>query len=85
MERYYEIHCSTPYVGEDNYYYYRTNNIDKLKHYATDCMYENGAEWYDIETMEDYPDEDDYFEACDFHIKEITKEEYEEECPWDVR
>ena len=83
MIKYYEIHCSTPYCGEDDYYYFKTDDEEKVKDYAQKCLYENGNEWYDEQAEIDYPDEDDYYNECDYQIKEITKEEYYDECPWD--
>lgn len=81
--KYYEIHCETPYCGEDNYYYFKTDDKEKLKEYAQECLYENGNEWYDDQAEEDYPDENDYFNECNYTIKEITREEYLDECPWE--
>ena len=82
--KYYEIKCETPYCGEDNYYYYKTEEPDKVKYYAAECMHENADNWYDEdELMGQYDSFDQYLEDCGYVIKEITKEEYEDECPWD--
>lgn len=82
--KYYEIHCETPYCGEDAYYYYKSEELSKVKEYAAECMYENASVWYEEdEAMGHYDDFEQYFEDCSYDIKEITEEEYYEECPWD--
>ena len=83
--KYYEIHCETPYCGEDNYYYYKSEKEDEKAFLAfvDECLNENANEWYDEQAEEDYPEWADYIAACDYRVKEITKEEYEDECPWD--
>lgn len=67
-----------------------TNNIQNKKRregadlaFANECLSENANEWYDEQAEEDYPEWEDYIAACDYTTKEITKEEYEDECPWD--
>ena len=83
--KYYEIKCETPYCGEDNYYYYKSENEDEkaLLAFVDECLSENANEWYDEQAEEDYPEWEDYIAACDYQVREITKEEYEDECPWD--
>jgi hypothetical protein len=82
--KYYKIHCETPYCGEDNYYYIKTDDENKLRDYAADCCMDNAAQWADEDQVaEDYPDIEDYYAECTYVITEITKEEYEDECPWD--
>jgi hypothetical protein len=81
--KYYEIHCSTPYYLEDNYYYFKTDEEEKVKDYAQECLYENGNKWYDEQAKKDYPKWEDYVADCDYRVRKITKEEYEDECPWD--
>ena len=81
--KYYEVICSTPYVGEEGIYCCKVNDETEIKRVAVDLMYENGYEWYDEEVAEVFPTEEEYFDRCSYVIKEITKEEYEENCPWD--
>ena len=83
--KYYEIKCETPYCGEDNYYYYKSEKEDEKAFLAfvDECLNENANEWYDEQAEEDYPEWEDYIAACNYVVKEITKEEYEDECPWD--
>lgn len=76
--RYYEIHCETPFCGEDNYFYIASDNYEEVEAFASECETENGYEWWDTVLEEDGWDEEDYFEQCSSTIKEITKEEYEE-------
>lgn len=83
--KYYEIKCETPYCGEDNYYYYKSIGDDEKAFLAfvDECLNENANEWYDAQAEEDYPEWEDYIAACNYVVKEITKEEYYEMCPWD--
>ena len=83
--KYYEIKCETPYCGEDNYYYYKSigNDEKAFLAFVDECLNENANEWYDEQAEEDYPEWEDYIAACNYRVREITKEEYEYECPWD--
>ena len=51
--------------------------------FVNECLNENANEWYDEQAEEDYPEWEDYIAACDYRVREITKEEYYEEHPWD--
>lgn len=80
--KYYRIECSTPYCGEQNYYYLATEEKKDSKVFLSfidDCLNENANEWYDEQAQEDYPDWEDYLSSCDYTVEEITKEEYDEE------
>ena len=83
--KYYEIKCETPYCGEDNYYYYRSKNDDENAFliFVDECLVENANEWYDEQAEEDYPEWEDYIASCSTVVREITEEEYYDECPWD--
>ena len=84
--KYYEIKCETPYCGEDNYYYYKSEKEEWEKSFLAfidECLNENATEWYDEQAEEDYPEWADYIAACDYSVREITKEEFYDECPWD--
>ena len=83
--KYYEIKCETPYCGEVNYYYYKSEKEDEkaLLAFVDECLSENANEWYDEQAEEDYPEWEDYIAACNYRVREITKEEYEDEGPWD--
>ncbi len=82
--KYYEIHCETPYCGEDSYEYIKSDDYEKVRQYAWECMHENANQWYEEdELMGQYEDFEQYLEDCSYDITEITEEEYYEECPWD--
>lgn len=83
--KYYEIKCETPYCGEDNYYYYKSKNDDENAFliFVDECLVENANEWYDEQAEEDYPEWGDYIASCSTSVREITEEEYYDECPWE--
>lgn len=81
--RYYKLTCHTPYVGEDNDYYFKADNPTTVAKIIEGYVIENADEWYDEKVAEDYPDIEDYYTDCSYIWELITKEEYEEECPWD--
>ena len=80
--RYYRITCETPFVGEENDYYIATDSQKELDAFVSECIYENGMEWWDEDCG---MDEEEYYEDCDVkRIEEITAEEFYEACPWEV-
>ena len=82
--KYYEIHCETPYCGEDTYEYMKSDDYEKVRQYAWECCCSNADMWADEDQVgEDYPDIEDYYAECNYVITEITAEQYYEECPWD--
>lgn len=81
--KYYRLTCHTPYVGEDNTYYFKADNPTAVAKIVEEYVIENADEWYNEEVAEDYPDIEDYYADCSYIWELITKEEYEEECPWD--
>ena len=60
--KYYEIKCETPYCGEDNYYYYKSDKEDKKAFLAfiDECLNEI-VEWTKvyINNPDDIPNEMD--------------------------
>ena len=79
--KYYRVTCETPFVGEENDYYIATDDKNELEAFVTDCIYENGNEWWDEDCG---MDEEEYYEGCDVKcVKEITAEEFYEACPWE--
>lgn len=83
--RYYKVTCHTPFVGEENDYYIATESRKELDKFIDECIYENGNEWYDEQTLEEQGmTEDEYYADCGVSgIEEISEEEYYEACPWD--
>ena len=83
--RYYKITCHTPFVGEENDYYIATESRKELEAFIDECIYENGNEWYDEQTLEEQDmTEEEYYADCGVSsIEEISEEEYYEACPWD--
>ena len=82
--KYYEIHCETPYCGEDAYGYIKSDDYEKVRRDAWKYCRSNADSWADEDQVaEDYPNIEDYYAECSYVITEITKEEYEDECPWD--
>lgn len=82
MLKYYKITCETPFVGEENDYYIATADQKELDKFVSECVYENGNEWWDEDCG---MDEDEYYAACDVKvIEEITREEFLEACPWEA-
>ena len=84
--RYYKIVCCTPFVGEENTYYIKASNHEDLVKQIDDCVYENGMEWLDDETLDFYDtSEDDYFAECGCRdVEEISIDEYLEANPWEA-
>ena len=82
---YYKITCGTPFVGEENDYYIATDSRKELEKFIDECIYVNGLEWYDRDTLESYDfTEEEYYAECHLaNLCEITEEEYYEACPWD--
>ena len=83
--KFYKITCHTPFVGEETDYYIKSYDESDLCRQIDDCVYENGNDWYDSETLyENDMSEDDYYAECGVsRYEEITKEEYLRHCPWD--
>ena len=82
--KYYEIHCETPYCGEDAYEYVKSDDYEKVRQLAWEYTCSNADMWADEDqVVEDYPDIEDYYAECHYTITEITEEEYYDECPWD--
>lgn len=83
--KFYIVTCHTPFVGEENDFYIKSNDEADLRRQIDECVYDNGLEWYDERALEECDmSEDDYYADCDVtSLKEITKEEYLEYCPWD--
>ena len=82
--KYYKITCYTPFVGESNDYYIKTNSQKEFEKLADECVYENANEWCDDQTLEENGmSEDDYYADCGYYSEEIDREEYLENCPWD--
>ena len=83
--RYYKITCHTPFVGEENDYYIATESRKELEAFIDECIYENGNEWYDEQTLEEQDmTEEEYYADCGVSsIEEISEEKYYEACPWD--
>ena len=77
--KYYKVTCYTSYCGEENDYYFKTDDPAALAKFIDECA----DEWHNEQVEEDYPNIDDYYADCTYCWKLITKEEYEEECPWD--
>ena len=82
--KYYKITCHTPFVGEENDYYISVFNNEELYREIDECVYENGNEWYNEQTLEEQDmTEDEYYARCGVSgIDEISEEEYYEACPW---
>lgn len=75
--KYYRITCYTPFVGEENDYYIATDSRKDLERFADECVYDNGNEWYDEQTLEEQDmTEEDYYADCGCHIEEIDEEEF---------
>ena len=85
--KYYKIVCGTPFVGEENEFYWAGSSIKDLRERGVimDCLYETGNEWYDEQTLEENDmDDDEYYAGCYVvKIEEITQDEYYEACPWE--
>lgn len=81
--KYYRITCYTPYCGEENTYYFKTKDPAALAKFIDECVIENADEWRNDQVEEDYHNIEEYYDDCTYCWKLITKEEYEEECPWD--
>ena len=83
--KYYRVTCHTPFVGEENDYYIATESRKELEAFIDECVYENGNEWYDEQTLEEQGmTEDEYYADCGVScVEEIYEEEYYEACPWD--
>lgn len=77
--KYYKITCYTSYCGEENTYYFKTEDPAALAKFIDECA----DEWHNEQVEEDYPNIEDYYADCSYIWELITKEEYEEECPWD--
>jgi hypothetical protein len=72
MVKYYKITCYTPFVGEENDYYIATEFEDELLKFAADCVYENGNDWYDEQTLEENDmTEEEYYAECGYRCVEI--------------
>ena len=83
---YYEIKCSTPYIGEEDYYYVKIeeHSLRYIDDIANNYMYRYVELSYDKQAREDYNDNfDDYFNDCHYTVAQISEEEYYDECPWD--
>ena len=79
--KYYRITCETPFVGEENDYYIATDNEKELDKFVSECIYENGNEWWEEDCG---MDEEEYYARCDVKsMEEITAEEFYEACPWE--
>ncbi len=87
---YFRIIFLNGYCGCDEKIYIETETLQAADEYAQDYLV-NGYIWYDnppcncFDDIEDYESEDDYwadfedYQAnCTYDIKEITKEEYED-------
>ncbi len=78
---YLEIKTTTPLAGCDEYLYVAYPDDmpkEKIAEIASDFCYDNAEEAYSyVDDDEDY-DYDDFMEECTYFIREITKEEYEE-------
>lgn len=75
--KYYRITCYTPFCGEENDYYYATDDLKDLEEYADECAYINGNEWYDESALEEQDmTEDDYYAECGCTVEEIDEEEF---------
>ena len=85
--KFYRVTCYTPFVGEESDFYIKSFDETDLRRQVDDCVYENGLEWYDEQTLEENDmSEDDYYANCGVSlIKEITKDEYYKECTWDKK
>jgi hypothetical protein len=84
--KYYRITCHTPFVGEENDYYIATESRKELEAFIDECVYENGNEWYDEQSLEEQGmTEDEYYAECGVtRVDEITADEFYEACPWEV-
>lgn len=82
--KYYKITCHTPFVGEEADYYLKSYNDSDLRRQIDECVYDNGSDWYDAETLEENDmTEDDYYSECGVRcIEEVTEEEYYKAYPW---
>lgn len=77
--KYYKITCYTPFVGEENDYYIATDIENELRSFADECVYDNGNDWYDEQTLEENDmTEEEYYAECGCHITEITDIEFRE-------
>lgn len=83
--KFYKVTCHTPFVGEESDFYIKCYDENDLRRQIDDCVYDNGNDWYDSETLyENDMSEDDYYAECGVSgFEEITKEEYLRYCPWD--
>lgn len=83
--KFYKVTCHTPFVGEESDFYIKCYDERDLRRQVDDCVYDNGSDWYDEQTLEEYDmTEDDYYADCGVtSLEEITKEEYLKQHPWD--
>lgn len=83
--KFYKVTCHTPFVGEESDFYIKSYNEEDLRRQVDDCVFDNGSDWYDTQTLEECDmTEDDYYAECGVtSLEEITKEEYLKNCPWD--
>jgi hypothetical protein len=81
--KYYKIIYHTPYCGEENTYYFKTDSSIELAKFIDEYVIKKANEWYDEQAEEDYSEWEKYYANCGYIWELITKEEYEDECPWD--
>lgn len=80
--KYYEVVCSTPYCGEQEYFYLEIPDNediedDKWCAEVDNLVAENAYEWYDEVAEDDYGNFAEYLSCCYGDVCEITKEEYD--------
>lgn len=78
--RYFWFTVYTPFVGEDKDVFIAAEDYEAAKAKAADAAGENGMEWCDEQSLEDYDmTEEDYYEQCGYDLKkEISDMQYNE-------
>ena len=74
--RYFRVTCKTPYCGEENDYYFATEDMEALESFVADVIAENADEWYDENECGPW---EDYWAECYADTEEIDEETYNRE------
>lgn len=88
--KYFKITCDTPYCGTEMTDYQKAEKAEDLKEYAEELnranaeSYEYLVSGWNDENFEGLTEEerqeelDNYYADCGYYIKEVSKEEFEE-------
>ena len=77
--KFFEVELYTPFCGEQSYIYLKGETQEEFEEKAAEAAYENAMEWSFFENLEDYGyTEEEYYDECGYHIREITEAEYYE-------